>query len=127
MSKTAKEMEQEIIQLLREQKAEYDEHDKWYKEWKADEIARGTSPDFFEDEFYFNGYIYANDVHNIVAYVLFGTNAYKHFERNKYHGTYDKNLLTKDQWEKVNLVEKGMVDKGIIKPSKSGAMAKVLV
>ena len=127
MAKTRQEMEQEIIKWLQEQKAIYDENDNDYREFKRIQLENGVDPSFFENEFYYNGYIYANDVHNIVAFVLFGKNAYRHVARNSQHGTYDEDLLTKEEWDKVYKVERGMTAKGIIKPSKSGAMAKVLI
>ena len=126
MAKTVKEMEQEIIKWLQEQKAEYEEYDKEREEFKQLQLSQGTDPSFFDDDFRYNGYIWSNDVHNIVAFVLFGKNAYEHVARNRYHGTYDKNLLTDEEWVKVKKVENGMVERGIIKPSKSGTMCKVL-
>lgn len=125
--KSTKQMEQEIIQWLKEQKAEYDEYDKEREEFKQLQLSQGTDPSFFDDDFRYNGYIWSNDVHNIVAFVLFGKNAYEHHSRNKYHGTYDKDLLTEGEWDIVKKVEKGMVNKGIIRPSKSGTMAKVSI
>lgn len=125
MTKT--EMEEYITSWLKQAKAENDECDEDRKAWRDAELARGTSPEFFEDFFLYNGYVFASDVENIVAFALFEKPATIHHERNRYHGTYDERNLTAEEREKLLKVLRGMVARKMVRPSKSGTMYKVLI
>jgi hypothetical protein len=124
---TKAEMEQYITSWLRQAKAENDEYDADRLAWKAAELERGTSESFFEDLFLYNGYVFASEVENIVAFALFDKPASIHHERNRYHGTYEERNLTEEERSKLLRVVKGMVARKMIRPSKSGTMYKVLI
>ena len=124
---TKAEMEQYITHWIKKAKADNDERDAELKAWKEAEIGRGTSPSFFDDMFLYNGYVFASDVENIVSFAPFDKAATIHHERNRYHGTYDENNLTKEEEAKLAKVIKSMVEKKMIKPSKTGTMFKILI
>ena len=124
---TKAEMEQYIIKWIKQARAENDAYDKERKAWKEAELARGTSPDFFDDFFLYNGFIWADELNNIVAFALFNKPATIHHERNRYHGTYDEKNLTADEQAKLKKVVTALVDKKMVRPSKTGTMYKVLI
>lgn len=124
---TKAEMETYITKWLKQAKADNDDYDADRIAWRDAELARGTSPEFFEDFFLYNGYVFASDVENIVAFALFDKPATIHHERNRYHGTYEERNLTSEERGKLSKVLAGMVARKMIKPSKSGTMYKVLI
>ena len=128
---TKVEMEKEIMNRLTALVAEHNESDNENRAWMNKEIENGTDKEFFEDMFFYNGYIYTSELKDILSMVLFGHAAEEHISYDrKFHGVPRgrnyRNILTDDERAKLNKVAQGMINANIIKLSKSGAMVKVL-
>ena len=120
------EIEKQILDEIRELVNRYDEIDKQRKEMVAREISYGTDPSVFSDLFYFNHYIFTDELRNIISQALFNHNETEHIERNRYHGPIDRFIANEDEVAKINKVSEGMVKAGLIKFSKTQTMVKVL-
>ena len=121
------EKEQYITEWIKKAKADNDEFDRDRKDWRDRQIASGTDPNSFDDFFLYNGFIWASDLENIVAFALFDKPATIHHERNRYHGTYEEKNLTAEEKEKLTKVINALVAKKMVRPSKTGTMYKVLI
>lgn len=125
------EMETAIINGIKALVEEHNEHDKIQREWVERERASGTDEEFFKDLFYFNEYIYSSELINIISSVVFGHDAEEHIEYNRRfngvpRGRNYRNILTDEERIKVNKIVRGMIDRNIIKISKSKKMVKLL-
>lgn len=122
---TKKEKEDQIMSKIKHVVEMNNEADRDTIDWWEKEEASGTDMENFS-KFLYNGYVYYTDIENIISDVMFNKPATIHHSRNHRHGTYDEDNLTEEEQHKVDLVYSSMIKKGLLKPSKSGAMIKVL-
>ena len=125
---TKAEMEKAIIDKIKRCVAMNNEIDSERRAFIAKDIENGTNPDFWKDQFFFNGYIYEENLRDIISLVLFDkySEVYKRFGKRFIRSGHYVNNLTDDEWDKVDRVIEGMKKANIIRFSKSGAMVRLV-
>lgn len=117
------EMEKAILDRLTELRNDSREHDEIERDWRSrqTEEYKDANP-----AFYFNDYIYSQDARNAICNIVFNHFECIHHCRNHRHGSYDEYVATTQETDAITAILKGMKKKGLIQPSKSGMMIKVL-
>ena len=128
---TKLEKEKAIINEITNLVDRYNDLDNSKRELIKHETENGTNPSFWDDVFFYNGYIFTTELTDIISKVLFGHHSE---ERISYDSRFKgvprghnyRNILTTDETNKINKVMLGMVEANIIRFSKSKTMVKLL-
>lgn len=123
---TKLEKEKAIIEKLKYITNCNNESDKRKREMIARQTACGTNPDVWKDVFFFNGYMYMDELRDIICYVMFDKSETVRVYEKGFKYSMPLNNLTNDEQATMNKIIDGMVKANIIKVSKTGSMVKLL-